>query len=515
MAEPSSQANTAGVDARYWWLLLYAVAVVLFYRDTAWSMVSIWQRSDTYAHGYLIVPISLWLIWTKRAVLAEHAIKPVLWISLFLVPGGMVWLLAHLTDVQVMQQLAMVGILIVGIWAIVGHSIARIIAFPLGFLFLAVPMGEDLVPPMMDFTAVSTVWLIKLTGIPVYREGLYFTLPSGNWSVVEACSGVRYIIASLTLGLLYAHLTYRSLGRQLLFVLASLVVPILANTARAYIIVMLGHLSDMTIATGVDHLIYGWVFFGLVMLLLFWVGSLWREDDQLPAREANVTASRSSNSSSTIGGFIAVWLFTFVLAGFWPLFGQAIEQPFETGSRVTLQVPPAVGGWVMEVNSPWPWQPVEAGQDAQLVAAYRRGDDHVALYLQQYLQQRQGAELVSGKPGQFVDEDQSWRIVARGSKRARVGAGEVTVEQLMLGHGATQLQLWNWYRIGDHYTANPYLAKWYEALNAITFGRRDAARIIVAAQVGPQTDTQELLQTFVSEHLPGIEFALDSAGMAD
>ncbi len=46
----------------------------------------------------------------------------------------------------------------------------------------------------------------------------------------------------------------------------------LANTLRAYIIVMLGHFSDMKVATGADHLIYGWVFFGLVMFLLFWIG---------------------------------------------------------------------------------------------------------------------------------------------------------------------------------------------------------------------------------------------------
>jgi exosortase A len=515
MAEPSHQASGTISVARYCWVLLYAVAVVLLYRDTAWSMVSIWQRSETYAHGYLIVPISLWLIWTKRSVLAAQAMKPVWWVSLLLVPGGIGWLLAHLADVQVIQQLALVGILVVGIWAIVGHSFARIIAFPLGFLFLAVPMGEDLVPPMMEFTATSTVWLIKLTGIPVYREGLYFTLPSGNWSVVEACSGVRYIIASLTLGLLYAHLTYRSLGRQLLFVLASLVVPVFANTARAYIIVMLGHLSGMTIATGVDHLIYGWVFFGLVMLLLFWIGSFWREGEQVAGNESLVAASLNSQPAPPVGRFLAAWLVTLILAGFWPLFGQAIDHTVATDTNVTLQLPPAAGDWTPEVDLPWTWQPVEAGQDAQLIAAYRRGDDHVVLYLQQYLQQRQGAELVSGKPGQFVDEKETWRIVARGKKRALLGTSEVTIDQLRLSDGPTQLQLWNWYRIGDRYTANPYVAKWYEASRAITFGRRDAARIIVATNVASQADTKELLQAFVSGHLPGIESALDSAGRAD
>jgi hypothetical protein len=56
------------------------------------------------------------------------------------------------------------------------------------------------------------------------------------------------------------------------------VVPVIANGLRAYMIVMIGHLSGMALATGVDHLIYGWLFFGLVMFIMFWIGSYWRED---------------------------------------------------------------------------------------------------------------------------------------------------------------------------------------------------------------------------------------------
>jgi hypothetical protein len=57
------------------------------------------------------------------------------------------------------------------------------------------------------------------------------------------------------------------------------VVPIVANWLRAYMIVMIGHTSGMELATGVDHLIYGWLFFGLVMFIMFWIGSYWREDE--------------------------------------------------------------------------------------------------------------------------------------------------------------------------------------------------------------------------------------------
>jgi exosortase A len=168
--------------------------------------------------------------------------------------------------------------IVLAVCAVVGSQIARAIAFPLAFSLLAVPIGEFLVPVMIEHTADFTVGALRLSGIPIYREGNNFVIPSGRWSVVEACSGLRYLIASITLGLLYAYLTYSSLLRRSLFVLASVLVPIVANWVRAYMIVMIGHLSGMKYAAGVDHLLYGWVFFGLVMLMLFWIGSRWRED---------------------------------------------------------------------------------------------------------------------------------------------------------------------------------------------------------------------------------------------
>ena len=162
---------------------------------------------------------------------------------------------------------------------IAGRRVARALAFPLGFLLLGVPVGEALIPPLMDWTADFTVTALRLSGIPVYREGTFFTIPSGQWSVVEGCSGLRYLIASITVGALFAYLSYQKLWKRLLFVALSVIVPIIANGMRAYMIVMIAHLSDMKLALGIDHLIYGWLFFGLVMLLLFWIGSFWRDPE--------------------------------------------------------------------------------------------------------------------------------------------------------------------------------------------------------------------------------------------
>src|SRR5207302_659360 len=123
-----------------------------------------------------------------------------------------------------------------------------VLVFPLAFLLFAVPAGELLIPTLIEWTADFTYHAIRLSGVPMYREGNHFILPTGYWSIVEACSGIRYIIASLMVGTIYAAVAYRSALRRALFIAASILVPIVANWLRAYMIVMLGHLSNNKLA---------------------------------------------------------------------------------------------------------------------------------------------------------------------------------------------------------------------------------------------------------------------------
>ena len=124
-------------------LLLIALMVVLWlYRDTGLAMVEIWDRSETFAHAFLVPPISLWLIWRQRAVLAVQSPQPA---PLFLLPitaMALLWLLGDLAAVNSATQLALTAMLVLVVPATLGWTTARCIAFPLGFLFFAVPIGE-------------------------------------------------------------------------------------------------------------------------------------------------------------------------------------------------------------------------------------------------------------------------------------------------------------------------------------------------------------------------------------
>jgi exosortase A len=270
--------------------VLLVAAILLLYRETATVMVGIWWRSETFAHAFLVLPIGLWLVWRQRERLASLTPRAQPWVLLPLLAVAVVWFLSDLVVVNAASQFAFVAMLVLAVPAVLGMEVTLTILFPLLFLFFAVPFGEFMLPAMMEWTADFTVFALRLTGIPVFREGQFFVIPSGNWSVIDECSGVRYLMASFMVGTLFAYLNYRSYLRRAVFMLFSLLVPIVANWLRAYIIVMLAHLSGNRIATGVDHVLYGWVFFGAVIFVMFIIGARWSQPDEMPAGAGNCAA---------------------------------------------------------------------------------------------------------------------------------------------------------------------------------------------------------------------------------
>ncbi len=256
-------------------LVLLLAVILLAYWHSAWGMAMIWARSETYAHGFVVPLISLWLVWRQRAVLAPMVPRPGRLAWLLMAGAAALWLAGDLVAVNAATQLALITLIVLSVPAVLGWRVAGTLAFPLAFLFFAVPIGDFLLPRLMEWTADFTVMALRASGIPVYREGLQFIIPSGAWSVVEACSGIRYLIASVTVGCLFAYLSYQSMRKRLVFIVVAILVPLVANWLRAYMIVMLGHYSGNTIATGVDHLVYGWLFFGLVIGVMFLIGARW------------------------------------------------------------------------------------------------------------------------------------------------------------------------------------------------------------------------------------------------
>lgn len=479
-------------------------AIVAMYWRTAASIVAIWDRSETFAHGYLIVPIVLVLVWAKRRELAAIAPRPDYLGFAALAGAGLAWLVAAAGDVQVVQQYAMAAMIPAAVLAVAGRQVARTIAFPLAFLLLGVPVGEFLIPPLMEWTADFTVTALQLSGIPVYREGLFFTIPSGQWSVVEGCSGLRYLIASVTVGVLFAYLNYTRPWKRALFVLAAVLVPIVANGLRAYGIVMIAHLSDMKLAMGVDHFVYGWVFFGIVMLLLFWIGSFWRDAAPRPSTAAKPAPARPAASARRLA---AAALAAVALAGTWPAYGAYLDQP--SGRAAHLAVPAPAAGWEIDAAALTDWRPRYRGSAASLFQVYRKGERRVGLYLAHYRDQRQGAQLITSQNLMVVQKHPVWINVGEGRRAEDLGGGEVQIRQTRLRSPEQRLLVWDWFRIAGRDLSNPYLGKLYLARDRLLARGDDAGAIIVATPYDELAEpAQETLRLFTREMRPSIEAAL-------
>lgn len=482
------------------------LAPIVIYFATARSIVSIWNSSETFAHGYIILPISLWLIWRERSRLAQLTPSP-WWPALpVLAACGFGWLLASLGDVQVVRQYAFVAMIPVAAVAVLGLRMSWQLAFPLMFLLFAVPFGDAFIDPLINLTADFTVAAVEMTGIPILRQGNNFSLPSGDWSVVEACSGVRYLISSVTLGCLYAYLTYRSWQRRLLFVLVSIAVPILANGLRAFMIVMIGHFSGMQLAVGVDHLIYGWLFFGLVMFLMFWVGSFWREDAPTPANpepHPTMAAGPLTGQTTRIAGAAIAAIACMAL---WPAYGYYLERAGAGQAQANLSG--FQSRW--EEDAPFTrWQPYFQKPNAELARFFRKGSQQAGLTLLYYRNQNDSSELINTQNRLVSDEDPNWRRISSTTRQETLNGRPLAVRETQLQGASGKLLVWQWYWIDGGFTVSDYTGKLLQAKVRLLQRSDDGASVMVYAPLDDDAGkTRASLRDFLDSHLAPLEQVL-------
>jgi exosortase A len=488
-------------------------AILVAYFGTAASIEAIWRRAETFAHGYVVVPIVLWLLWRIRSTLSSVPIAP-FWPGLLgVAAAGALWLAASTSGVLGIEQFALLFMIQAGVVTIVGLPLARAIAFPLLFLAFAVPFGEIFVPRMIDWTADFTVVALQATGIPVYREGNQFNIPSGAWSVVEACSGIRYLIAALMGGTLYAYLTYRSAWRRAAFVLASILVPIVANWLRAYMIVMLGHLSGNKIAVDVDHLIYGWIFFGVVILLMFWIGSFWREDEPVApaARSATPFSMASPRPSPSAGRLAAVTAAVIAAAIVWRPIDAAVDAGHQPHAP-TLAPLTATAGWTLVSPFTAPFKPHYLGARAELVQGFANGPAQVGVYIGYYNAQKQGDEMIGSANVLVTAEEARWRKLSSGRETVTWDGESADAHRALLGRDLARLAVVRLYWVDGRVTASDYVAKALLALAKLS-GRGDDSAVIViyAPYAHGEQGADEALRRFVAAQSPAIEAMLAAA----
>ena len=209
------------------------------------------------------------------------------------------------------------------------------------------------------------------------------------------------------------------------FVGVSIVVPIVANWLRAYMIVMLGYLSDNRIATGVDHIIYGWLFFGLVMLVMFWIGSRWQQPSSSPAPAASGAAPLAMEGRTPPCSGLDRGNRHARGDRLWPLANWAIERNSSDPSATlgVIDVP----GWQATPAPEGSFTPHFLTPSAVRHEILRKGRAEVGLYIAYYRGQNADHKLVSSDNVLLRADDKVWHAIAGGARTMDIGGAAVPV----------------------------------------------------------------------------------------
>jgi EpsI family protein len=385
---------------------------------------------------------------------------------------------------------------------VLGPHVVRSILFPLAFLIFAIPLGEGLIPVLMDITAVFTVKALVLSGFPVYWEGMFFSIPSGSFEVAKACSGVRYLFASVALGSLFAYISYQSVWRRAIFILISILLPIIANGFRAYGIVLIAHLSDMKYATGIDHLIYGWLFFGLIIFALFFIGNKWRENknpEQLFFSSKNDVIVRKTVAVQLS---LVVIVFLGVVGKVWvqnntvDVVGNELQQPYATGM------------WQISDNTTLPWRPDFKGATHSVRSTYTNNQTAIQLYIAYYAGESQDAELINQSNQLYQTKE--W-IKTRNRQQNIVvdNTNKIKIQQIMLQSGGRQRILWYWYDLSGYITSNIYKGKLIQAGTRFLGKDKGGAVVAIMIDINEGRETaMEAMHEFIKTMYPAIQTSM-------
>lgn len=276
-------------SARWWSISMVTLGVAF-----AWSYwpelaatVKVWQSDPDYSHGFLVVPIAAWFLWTRRDTVSWGPRAPAI--------GGLVVLLLasalrYLADRYFVYEVAawsMVVWLAGACWLMGGWRFFRWSLPALGFLVFAmkVPLRYEraLSGPMQTIATDCSCWVLQLLAIPAFAQGNTILIGDDRLEVAQACAGLRMTLGVFALAYAFSLLLPRPWWQKVAIWVLAAPVAILANTLRIVATGLLYHFHAGDVLKSVGHDFAGLVVIpvaaGLMAMVLWFLGNATKQHE--------------------------------------------------------------------------------------------------------------------------------------------------------------------------------------------------------------------------------------------
>ena len=472
---------------------LAALVFGLVFRRDIGGAIRVWIDSTAYNHCFLILPLVGFLLWERRAVIASVSPSPTLWPLIAMPLLSALWLIAAILDIQEARQLLLVAMFEIVLLVALGPRLCWLLLAPLLFLFFLVPSGAFLVPTLQKITAQITVAGLDLLRIPVFSDGFMIEIPEGTFEIAEACAGLRFLIASIVFGCFFAVVMYRSAVRRALFIALSVSVPIVANGLRALGIIVLAHLEGSATAVEADHVLYGWFFFTLVIIILIAIGMTFAQkiDRSIPVRSTGWSKPAAWRVATAIPAAV-------VLALTGPAYAARLNALSPSSPLLASQAPMVAAPWRSASHAAADWHPLVNGADHEFLDGFEAPGSGIVIRFVALYRLRASGDALSTTGNRLV-ADERWHITGYGWSEANLAGHPTMVASTEVVSGQRRRLVWSFYVVDGRIAARLLETKLLRA-RAVLFDRAPIAAFVAisASMDDPQDPAEQQLTRFVA-----------------
>lgn len=491
------------------WSLLAVASTAAAFWPVLIELVTLWSDTDRpFSHGTLVGPIAVWL--TVRACLRAPIAEPAgSWTALVLFVGAcFAWLAGLGGDFLAVQEMLFPVLLLLAVASVAGWAMARRLAFPIAYLYLAVPIWSLAVPALQALTVGTVTFAVGLLEIPVFVEGNLIEIPEGVFEISDGCAGLHYFIVAVTIASLYSYLNFRRPLIRVGFVIIAASLAILSNWIRVGSLVLFGHYTNMQhyLITH-EHYYYGWVLYAFMLIPTFLIARLLLDFDArhdgsagapFPSSEASKGRPRRRPQAFVIGASLALILAALQVPVLRILAEPGPRQPF------VIDLPAGEDGWLVASGTEPDWRPRFSDPDAAVLGAYRLGGAQVDVFMVVYRTQSPGRELV-GSGNRFSDGGRLVSVDTRSLDGVEVP--EEVQRRIVRAEFGTERLIWSWYSVGRRPAATDAEAKLGQLFRGM-LGRDSGAAVLVSSLCGADCSAaDELLGRYLRSMGPALAAA--------
>jgi exosortase D (VPLPA-CTERM-specific) len=252
-------------------LISILVVYILSYWTIFQKLTIRWSTGDN-NYCYLIFPLFLYFCWElkdrfqfSKFSFSSWGIIPITLAIAFILIG----------EFGSIETLAYAGLwgCIVGLSLVMYRWRIRYLIFPISILAFIVPLPpyiNRILTFQLKMTASTiAVYMMRMTGISVFQDGNIIDIGISQLQVVDACSGLRYLMPLLLLGLLVGYFFSRGWWRRGILILLVVPLSVILNSFRIWVSGLLTVKGHTELVETFFHDFSGWVIFMIAGAILF------------------------------------------------------------------------------------------------------------------------------------------------------------------------------------------------------------------------------------------------------